>query len=57
MNSRLLSISRPAVLLSAFFLLAGCVATEQSRTLDVPKVATYNQPYAGPRSPISAAPT
>lgn len=39
-----------AVLLAA--LLAGC-ATESSRTLDVAKVNTAGQSYAGPRSPLS----
>ncbi|QDI40508.1 CsgG/HfaB family protein [Serratia marcescens] len=33
-------------------LLAGC-ATESSRSLEVPKVASYNTTYQGPRSPIA----
>ncbi len=41
-----------AVLLSASLLIGGC-ATEQSRTLEVPKVATANTPYNGARTLIS----
>ncbi|MBX9268270.1 CsgG/HfaB family protein [Chromobacterium violaceum] len=33
-------------------LLSGC-ATESSQTLAVPQVASANQPYSGPRAPIS----
>lgn len=41
-----------AVLLGASLLIGGC-ATEQSRTLEVPKVATANTPYNGARTLIS----
>lgn len=40
----------PAVMLGA--LLSGC-ATESSRALSVPQVATANQVYAGPRAPVA----
>lgn len=36
----------------ATLMLSGC-AQESSRTLEVAKVATYNTPWQGPRSPIS----
>lgn len=41
-----------AVLLSGSLLIGGC-ATEQSRTLEVAKVATANTPYSGARTLIS----
>lgn len=41
-------------LLAALSVLAGCAATEQSRTLEVPKVAAATAPaYQGPRAPIA----
>lgn len=40
------------LLAAASVLLSGC-ATEQSRSLDVPKVASVGTPYNGPRSLIS----
>ena len=45
----------PSVVLAAVvFSLAGCAATEQSRTLEVPRVAAASAPvYQGARAPIS----
>ena len=39
--------------LAAVTLLAGCAATETSRTLEVPKVQAAQTPYTGPRAPIA----
>jgi len=46
--------ARSAAVLVSVLVLAGCAATEQSRTLEVPKVAAATAaPYKGLRSPIA----
>jgi curli biogenesis system outer membrane secretion channel CsgG len=46
--------ARPVALALSVLALAGCAATEQSRSLDVPKVAAASAPaYQGVRSPIA----
>lgn len=50
-----LHFQRPAAVLgTALFLLIGCSTTEQSRTLEAPKVAAASAaPYQGARAPIA----
>ena len=47
--------STPAFILSAVAIfMAGCAATEQSRTVEIPRVAAATAPaYQGPRAPIA----
>ncbi|MBL8452440.1 MAG: CsgG/HfaB family protein [Zoogloea sp.] len=45
-------LTTTCIALSSVILMAGC-ATEQSRTLEVAKVASAGTPYKGTRSPIS----
>lgn len=49
------SHATPAFIFSAVvILLAGCAATEQSRTVEIPRVAAATAPaYQGPRAPIA----
>lgn len=50
----MLNCARTAAVLVSALVLAGCAATEQSRTLEVPKVtAATAAPYKGLRSPIA----
>jgi curli biogenesis system outer membrane secretion channel CsgG len=49
-------MSKPIVFLSSLVVVAltvGCAATESSRSLDVPQVASAGTPYQGTRSPIA----
>jgi curli biogenesis system outer membrane secretion channel CsgG len=43
----------PIATLAVSALLAGCAATETSRTLEVPKVQAAQAPYTGARTPIA----